>query len=403
MKLDISRLRTKLARGDLEGAWRRIEPQIMSLPAEKRPEAAKNMADDLVWEFGDIEPVSIELLIGRLYLSSGLEEEGRQTLRRAARWKKAKERAERELGLDFGDQTALYKFLGANDFREYTEKNNPQRSRDAKLLLDKNTVTYLFHTQQMEKCLPLLEHFPGASWLTLGDGRMAFEARFLQEHGARAFPTNLDPTLLEECRELGVIGDYGVENMEELSFADKSFEFVCCKDSLHHCLFPYRALYEMLRVARTGIYMVEPFDHGFNASPIYGTRVGGFHHFEEEPGNYAYLFSERELEKLCVSHGWRCLATRGMCNIEENGISGESTDPEDWKKHRQRVEEMEKLARENKLAYRYLGSILLRETPTAALRESLRGMGFAVTDLPFNPFTRRAVLNSLDILYSRKQ
>lgn len=361
------------------------------------------MANALVLELGDIDPVILELLIGRLYLSVGLADEGKQSLQRAASWKKTRERAEKEFGLDFEDQAALYKFLGANDFREYVDKNNPERARGAQLLLDENTVAYLIHAQQLEKCLPLLENFPGASWLTLGDGRMAFEARFLQKHGAKAMPTNLDPTLLEECKARGDIGDYSVENMEELSFANKSFDFVCCKDSLHHCLSPYKALYEMLRVARKGIFLIEPFDHGFCSSPIYGSRKNGFHHFEEEAGNYAYSFSERELEKLCVSHGWRCLATRGICNLEGHGIDSASTDPEDLIKQRQRVEAREKLAEEGKAGWINMGSILLREIPTTALRNSLLEAGYKVTDLPLNPHTRRAVLNSLDILYGRKQ
>lgn len=119
--------------------------------------------------------------------------------------------------------------------------------------------------------------FSRAHWLTVGDGRHAFEARFLMRHGAKALPTNLDPTLLEETKQLGLIKDYRVEDMEKLSFPDKSFDFVCCKDSLHHCLAPWQALYEMMRVARKGVFLIEPFDHGFLSSAIYGTRSKPFH------------------------------------------------------------------------------------------------------------------------------
>ena len=157
-------------------------------------------------------------------------------------------------------------------------------------------------------------------------------------HGAKALPTNLDPTLLEETKQLGLIKDYRVEDMEKLSFPDKSFDFVCCKDSLHHCLAPWQALYEMMRVARKGVFLIEPFDHGFLSSAIYGTRSKPFHWFEEEPGNYAYV---------------------------------------------------------------NLGALLLRDLPGSAFRRALSDAGFAVTDLPLNPHTRRAVLQSLDILYSR--
>lgn len=390
-------------RGDINRACDLVSPLITRCPESQRQEIVEALVRDLVFEFGDVDPITLELFIGRILLSAGMASEGKEALQRAARWKKARERAEKEFELNFDDQAQLYKFLGANDFREYVEQNNPARADGAKLLLNENTVSYLFHAQQMEKALPLLRNFPGADWLTLGDGRMAFEARFLMRHGAKALPTNLDPTLLEECKKLGVIEDYKVENMESMTFPDRSFDFVCCKDSLHHCLQPYKALYEMLRVARKGIFLVEPFDHGFRASPIYGTRKTGFHHFEEEPGNYAYSFSERELEKLCVSHGWRCLATRGICNLEGHGIDGASVSPEDLARQRERVEDLEKLASEGKGAWVNMASILLRDLPSNDLRQSLEDAGYKVTYLPLNPHTRRAVLNSLDILYSREK
>ncbi len=62
------------------------------------------------------------------------------------------------------------------------------------------------------------------------------------------------PLLLGKGSELGFIGEYSAQNAESLSFASNSFDYVFCKDAMHHCPRPVIALYEMLRVARGGCF-----------------------------------------------------------------------------------------------------------------------------------------------------
>ena len=129
-------------------------------------------------------------------------------------------------------------------------------------------------------------------------------------HGAQALPTDLAITLLADAKAQGRIADYRRENAESLSFADASFDFVLCKESYHH--FPQRmkALYEMLRVARRGVLLIEPSDHELPdtvvttlsrllkniVKRVMGKTTNG-HRFEEL-GNYVYGVSRREMEKV---------------------------------------------------------------------------------------------------------
>ncbi|MCX7986598.1 MAG: class I SAM-dependent methyltransferase, partial [Bacteroidales bacterium] len=53
---------------------------------------------------------------------------------------------------------------------------------------------------------------------------------------------------------------YRKENAEQLSVPDNSYDYVSCREALHHFPRPYLALYEMLRVSKKGIIIIEPID-----------------------------------------------------------------------------------------------------------------------------------------------
>lgn len=388
-----------LRRNDINEAWAHIA-LLLPLAEKKEYRELAESIKNLVLNMTDVDPVLQEEFIGRVFCACEQVERGKVCFMRALRWKNLKNKAEKELGLDFNDYASLYHFLGATNFCQAKQDTREHIVGVRDQLLNENTVGFLFHAQQMEKILPILRHFSGAYWLTVGDGRNAFEARFLMRHGAKVLASNLDPTLLKHTKDLGLISEYAVEDVEHLSFPDKTFDFVCCKDTLHHCLAPWSALYEMMRVARKGIFLIEPFDHSFYESAIYGNRKEmPYHDFEKGPGNYVYSFSEREMEKLGVSRGWRCLAVRGMCKLEGHGIEHASTDPEDLRKQRERVDEFEEMARQGKANWVNLGVLLLREKPDPALRKDLQDTGFKVIDLVVNPYIKRDVLQKLDALY----
>ena len=133
MELNLHIVRSRLLEGDANRAWLSLAPLLTTCPEQERPALAEQIAEAVKLNVADADPVAAEQFFGRMFLACGLEEKGKQALARAVRWKEARARAEREFGLDFDDQAALYRFLGANDFREYARDRSESRPADGKM------------------------------------------------------------------------------------------------------------------------------------------------------------------------------------------------------------------------------------------------------------------------------
>jgi ubiquinone/menaquinone biosynthesis C-methylase UbiE len=162
---------------------------------------------------------------------------------------------------------------------------------------------------------PLLESFPSTYWLTVGDGRYGTDAGYLKKKGFKAMATDISEALLVEGFEKGIIDAYKAENAEMLSFEDKSFDFVLCKESLHHFPQPMKALYEMLRVASKGIVLLEPPDQYIYSGIFQIVFRKVLLLFKlvkkntyEAAGNYVYKISEREIEKVALALNYPYIA-----------------------------------------------------------------------------------------------
>lgn len=83
------------------------------------------------------------------------------------------------------------------------------------------------------------------------------------------------------------------EDSEAMSFDDNSFDYVFTAASLHHLPRPSLALYELLRVARKGVIVIEPNDSLLCRA---ATRLGLASEVEKS-GNYVFRFSLRDIEK----------------------------------------------------------------------------------------------------------
>jgi ubiquinone/menaquinone biosynthesis C-methylase UbiE len=143
-------------------------------------------------------------------------------------------------------------------FKEYTL--NGDKSAHAKTWLEKDTVDAWRHRRMYQVLDPILVTETKAKWLTVGDGRYGKDSRYITEKGGDALATDISGYLLKEAKDLGYITEYKVENAESLSFHDSEFDYVFCKESYHHFPRPMLALYEMLRVAKRGVILVEPND-----------------------------------------------------------------------------------------------------------------------------------------------
>ena len=175
---------------------------------------------------------------------------------------------------------------------------------------DKTLAKYFTHKLMMENVDPIVKK--DSTWVSLGDmwGR---EAAYIKERGGQCIATDLSDAWLRKSKKIGYIDSYQVENAENLSFEDNSHDFLLMKDTYHHCPRPYIAIYEMLRVAKKAVIIIESVDMTLKMPWLlalynildridtsFAQKVHKNRYSFEFVGNFVYKISEREIEKLAM-------------------------------------------------------------------------------------------------------
>ena len=134
--------------------------------------------------------------------------------------------------------------------------------------LDETTADYWRH-HRMYEIAECLSHRKDAKWLTVGDGRFGLDSIRLRNRGiGNVVPSDISEDLLSLAKHEGLVTDYHIQNAENMTLPDESYDFVFCKESYHHFSRPAIGLYEMLRVAREAVFLVEPNDPMCDRAPI---------------------------------------------------------------------------------------------------------------------------------------
>ena len=307
----------------------------------------------------------------------------------------------------------------ASDFHKLSHLAHEQvydsdhQDRLAKTWTKPDTVDGWRHAR-MYRCLdPLLTVCRGASWVTLGDGRYGTDAHYLGEHGAEAVATDISDTMLRRAKEEGFIRDYRKENAEHLSFADGSFDFALCKEAYHHFPRPMLALYEMLRVARRGVVLIEPDETPTLMGGKYilkmmvkealirlglGGRFGDRStniidcgvNWYEEVGNFGFCISRREIERVAVGLNLRHVAFLGINDVYEPGVEDAKATEDSalFRKVRDQIAALDRQCQRglNQARPKLLVAMIFKNELPADLRAALVAAGYEVRDLPRNPY-----------------
>lgn len=261
---------------------------------------------------------------------------------------------------------------------------------------DTSTADYWRHRRMYEAADYLARSTTG-QWLTIGDGQYGLDSVRLRERGVPSvLPTDIADASLKEAKERGIIGEYRVENAERLSFADRTFDYVFCKEAFHHFPRPFLALYEMLRVAEKGVVLIEPQDQ--IASPLrqalYRLRklLGRQRHFDqhryEDSGNYVYALSERDIEKACLGVNLPCVAFKGLTDLY---VKGGEFEPATFSSRkfllmRAVIVLHGLLVKVGLSRHNVLMCCIFKEPPTPGVRGPLAANGWRIVDLPRNPY-----------------
>lgn len=248
------------------------------------------------------------------------------------------------------------------------------------------------HTRMLACALPLVEAMPGSRWLTVGDGNYGSDAAYLGSLGVSAIASSLVSDSLQAAAARGYIREFRAENAERLSLDSGAVDFVLCKEAYHHFPRPPIALYEMLRVARVGVLLIEPVD---GSRALDGLRqivkklVRGDVETRFEPsGNFIFRLDLRETAKLMTAVGEHTIAYKRFNDFYLPGLGSDRA--RGWTRGgvltRLGIGVQDLLAGMGLLAWGLAGVVLLKGPPPGPLLEALRRHGFEVQVLPVNPY-----------------
>ncbi len=286
-------------------------------------------------------------------------------------------------------------------FHQFADGGNNETL--ARTWFEEDTVDSWRHERMYNSILSLLYAYPDSHWLTVGDGRYGTDAHYIREKGVKVLASDISDVLLKEGKKAGYIDDYSKENAEALSFSDNQFDFVFCKESYHHFPRPMISLYEMLRVVKKGVVLIEPNDC-YISSTFLNVLFQNFkdlvknllqkrfvkHNFEES-GNYIYSISKREIEKVALGMNYRVVAFKGIDDYYEKGVEYEKAVNSNrvFRRVKIGIYLLDFLTKIKLKPPGLLVAIIFKEEPHATLKNNLSKDGYEVINLPTNPYINK--------------
>lgn len=267
-------------------------------------------------------------------------------------------------------------------------------------LKNKDCLAYLLNIRTLEVLKPLFQK--KNTWLTIGDYN-GFEAKYLKEHNLPVIASDISDAFLKEAKAEGLIAEYRKENVEHLSLDQNSIDYLLCREAFHHFPRAYLGAYEMIRVAKKAVIIIEPLDilakmplvllfknicDRFNPQLI--NKFWKNRYSWEPVGNYVFKISEREVEKIAMGIGLPCIAFLGINIIkcENEKMTSVPTDRKLWHKIKSRLTILNLLSRLKIIPYKMLCSVIFKQMPDEETIKELKETGYRVIKLPANPYRK---------------
>lgn len=161
---------------------------------------------------------------------------------------------------------------------------------------------YLHHYDMNIAANSFKDGFRDKELLSFGCGR-GMDLEFFWRKGAKVTGLDITCSCLELARKRFKLIDGEVETIccdaEMVPLQDNSYDICYAYDSLHHCPKPYKAIKEMLRVAREAVIIMEP-----NSSLIIDLSIKlGTTRLWESSGNYKHYFKTKNLNEFLKENG----------------------------------------------------------------------------------------------------
>jgi ubiquinone/menaquinone biosynthesis C-methylase UbiE len=260
-----------------------------------------------------------------------------------------------------------------------------------KMLFDENNPINYFNLSFFKNIDPLI--FRNERWLTVGDFS-GIDAAYIKKKGGYTVASDLSLKTLEETvLPLGLIDECSLQNVEKMSFNDNSFDYVCCKEAYHHFPRPPLGFYEMIRVAKKGVIVIEPNDIGISYPILSFIRnlldrintgllktIWKNQYSYEIVGNYVYKISFREFEKMAVGLDLPMIAVKGF-----NSAMGARWQSKYIQFIKRNLNDI--LCKLTIIPYQHLSIIIFKELPNLDTIKNLKSSNYRIYNLPKNPYT----------------
>ena len=215
-----------------------------------------------------------------------------------------------------------------NNHKKYFNKyiDDKELENFSQLWLDENTIDYWRHNRMgFDISEFLINEDINNSVLTIGDGKFGLDSIKLKKKGVKnVHPSDISDVLLKKSKYLSLIKEYHIVNAENIQFEDNSFDYIFCKESIHHCPRPFLALYEMIRVSRKGVFLIEPLEKSYSIRSFIKKSfkikknkiIGKF----EDSSNFLYMQSLDEYIKLAISLNMPNIAYKKINDHYQYGV-----------------------------------------------------------------------------------
>ena len=275
-------------------------------------------------------------------------------------------------------------------WKKISSNNEPSSEKS---WLDKSSLDYWRHNRIRNSIKALITNTKNKKWITIGDGRFGTDANFLLTSGcSNVTATDISEELLAIGARKKFITRYAAQNAEKITYKDDSFDYALCKEAYHHFPRPVIALYEMLRISKYGIVLIEPNDQANIQIPFINSFTQK-HQFESI-GNYVYSLSRHEIEKIMLGIGLRFYAFKGVNDYYIEGIEDCPQKNGSFKQHLNRLKLKTIIWVKDVLPSLHLKNsnlisiIIFKQEPQAKLLSSLIKDGFKFKTLPLNPYAQ---------------
>lgn len=233
------------------------------------------------------------------------------------------------------------------------------------------------HHEMLKSAKPFILASNCSTILTVSDN-LCREAGYIKK-AANCRVTASDLMMGEEMNKAvdeGFVDEILSADIENLPFEDNSIDLVFAKEAFHHWPRPMLGLYEMLRVAKKCIVLIEPIDNPVSSN----TEIAQISYRDtyENVGNYKYQVSIREILKSAWSLYLPAVAFTSFNDPFKNPFSFDQ-----WLIEKKKLDQ---LGREGKRHDNLLAFAIYKTNEGISLHELEENRDITLVSRPLNPY-----------------